>query len=67
MLHDLQMHHTAAVDDFRMGRCNEGQFRRQLERLGYTPTACDAEVAANVTTWPRVMSKIGNYSRSVVK
>lgn len=66
MLDDLRKQHVAAVDDFRSGRCNEGQFRRQLERLGFPPALQDIEVAENRDTFQligraalRAVSKIG--------
>lgn len=68
MLDDLRKQHVAAVDDFRMGRCDESQFRRQLERLGFSPAASDIEVAENRETFQligraalRVVSKVQRH------
>ena len=43
----LKLRHTAACDDYRMGRCEETAFRRQLQRLGYTPAEQDREIMQN--------------------
>ena len=43
----LKLRHTAACDDYRMGRCDEAAFCRQLQRLGYTRSEADLEVMQN--------------------